>query len=439
MANSKIFCPIPWFELNINQDGSFDLCGCQNDKIWGTPLGQVYNIKNLTIEEYWNSERLKQSRMIKLGDTIDTMCNMCQQKDQVGYESNRVKELSKSVIFFDNFERSYQQSPNRHHFDYSRDTQGLAKSLPRSLHIYLGDTCNFSCRMCSPYNSTRLQTEFQQLHWISKDTQFNNWADDPTAWKNFTDYLEKYIDHVRVLHIIGGEVAFIPKFHWLVDYFVKQGRADQVNLSFTINGSRTYEEYFSAFEQYKRIEIGVSIESVNSIGDYIRQGGNIDQILKNIEYIKNNRPSNTELVIRTAPSLLSLPDYHDLVSWAYDIGIPIDNSLLVRPLWQRGVLLPDNIKELVVNRMTSVLNRLPAITGNEFKNQKDPNKIAVSMRNECEGIIELAKTPAPADADVHLKTCAEKLSQWDQLKSINIKDYSLELYGLLKQYGYVGA
>ena len=74
MPNSKIFCGVPWYELNINHDGSFDLCGCQNDKIRGTALGKIWNIKRVTMQDYWNGERMRQARMIKLGDTPDPMC-----------------------------------------------------------------------------------------------------------------------------------------------------------------------------------------------------------------------------------------------------------------------------------------------------------------------------------------------------------------------------
>jgi len=439
MPNSKIFCAIPWFELNINQDGSYDLCGCQNDKIVGTSLGKIYNIKNITIEDYWNSERLRNSRLTKLGDVADSMCNMCQEKDRIGYDSTRAKELKKSVIFVDNFERSYQQSPNKHHFDYSQENQGHTTTWPRSLHINLRATCNFACRMCSPHFSTRLQNEYKQLAWIIQDEKFDHWSDDPVGWSNFVNFLEKYIDHIHVIHVIGGEVAFIPKFKFLLDFFADRGRAPAVNFSFTTNGSSTYEEYFESLEQYKRVEIGISIESTGLMGDYIRQGGRVQEILNNIQRLNSIKPDNTDLVIRTVPSLLSLPDYHNLIEWAWNIGIPIYNSLLVRPLWQRAILLPDQIKQRVASDISKFLNQLPDIKGNDFKNQKDPNRIAVTMRNECESIINLASLPAPADADQHRKICAEKLNQWDQLKQINLKDYSVELYEFLKEYGYHGS
>jgi hypothetical protein len=222
---------------------------------------------------------------------------------------------------------------------------------------------------------------------------------------------------------------------FLIDYFIDAGLADTVNISFTTNGSVDYSKYFEKLAKYKRCEIGISIESVDAIGDYIRQGGNVVDILKNIQVMNHNKTANMQLVIRTVPSLLSLPSYANLIKWALDSNLPIDNSLLVNPSWQQAVLLSDSIKKHVVESVSQILDTLPA-SDHTFNNQKDPNKIFTSIRNECESIIKLAQTPAPGNADLLRQECANKLSQWDQLKQINLQYYSGDLYNFLSKYGY---
>jgi Radical SAM superfamily/Iron-sulfur cluster-binding domain len=435
MPDSKIFCNIPWFEININHDGSYDLCGCQNDKIVGTEQGKVYNIKQIPIKEYWNGHRLQEARLRKLGNTPDSMCKMCQQKESVGYASNRIKENLKSVIFNESFDRSYLQSPNYSHFKYSEDNHGLTDSHIHSLHVNLGNICNFACRMCGPSASTRLQTEFLQLGWIQSTDRFTHWTDTEAGWNNFLKFLEEQAINIKVIHIIGGEVEFMPKFEFLIDYFITAGLASTVNISFTSNGSVDYSKYFEKLKHYKRCELGISIESVEPIGDYIRQGGNILSILNNIQQMNLNRPTNMQLVIRTVPSLLSLPTYASLIKWALDMRLPMDNSVLVSPIWQQAVLLPDNIKSKVVDSITAVLDTLPA-TNNRFNNQKDPNNIEISIRNECESIISLAQKSLPDNATELRTECATKLSQWDQMKRISLQDYSADLYNFLSEFGY---
>lgn len=438
MANPKIFCNIPWFELNINHDGSFDLCGCQNDKIVGTDLGQKYNIKQIPIMDYWNGDRLRSARLHKLGDVPDPMCRMCQQKDSTGYISNRVKENLKSVIFDQSFDRSYQQSPHRDYFQYSQDNLGRTMTNIRSLHVNLGNTCNFACRMCSPIASTRLQTEMKQLGWINKDQDYQHWTDDPQAWKNFLDFLDHSGEDIHVIHIIGGEIGYMSKFGFLIDYFVDRGLSANVNISFTTNGSVDYSQHYDKLGRYKRCEIGISIESIDAIGDYIRQGGDIKQILENIRATQENCPDNTALTIRTVPSLLSLPTYANLIRWAQDIGIPIDNSMLVSPAWQQAILLPQDIKDKIIDDISGILRSLPDVQ-HRFNNQKDPNQIDVSIRNECDGIINLTRLPAPENSEELRYLCASKLDRWDQMKNINIRDYSKDLYDFLNRYGYHGA
>lgn len=439
MANSKIFCGVPWYELNINNDGSFDLCGCQNDKIRGTAVGQVWNIKKIPILEYWNSTRMRESRLVKLGDVPDPMCRMCQRKDEIGYNSTRQKENSKSVIFSEAFERSFLQSPNYHRFKYSKDNQGYTQTTPHSLHINLGDACNFACRMCHPIASSKLQHEFKILKWIEKDSDFSHWTDSSSGWKHFIDFLDQTGENIKVIHVIGGEVALMPKFDWLIDYFIDRGFASDVNFSFTINGSLDYTRYFERLSKYKRTEIGISIESVGPMGDYIRQGGKIDQILKNIEQIDKLKPENMSLVIRTVPGLLSLPTYADIIDWSWKHNIPMDNSLQVNPPWQVGLLLPDNIKTKIISNIQKILDQVPGDYTAQLNNQKDRNKINTSIRNECESIIKYLQQPAPSNANELLHECAVMLDQWDKMKQINIKNYSTELYELLNKYGYSGA
>ena len=436
MANSKVFCNIPWFELNINHDGSYDLCGCQNDRLIGTELGQHYNIKKIPVADYWNGQRLQDARLRKLGDVPDPMCKMCQTKESVGYQSNRVKENLKSVIFSEAFDRSFEQSPNHHHFEYSKVNQGLTQSRIRSLHINLGNTCNFACRMCSPTASTRLQTEFKQLNWLTSNQKFEHWTDSEAGWQNFLDFLEQQAQDIKVIHIIGGEVEFMPKFEFLIDYFINRGLASTVNISFTTNGSVDYRRHFEKLQQYKRVEVGISIESVEPIGDYIRQGGNIQQILKNISVMNNTALNNMQMAIRTVPSLLSLPSYVSLIDWAWQNEMPIDNSLLIGPAWLQARLLPDSIKEKIVNDVSQLMSRLPVDHINEFNNQKDPHKINVSIRNECESIIGIARLDPPDNVNELRSLCASKLSQWDKLKKTNIQLYSQDLYEFLKEYGY---
>jgi len=101
--------------------------------------------------------------------------------------------------------------------------------------------------------------------------------------------------------------------------------------------------------------------------------------------------------------------------------------------------LPDDIKQQTIQQIQQILDELPGNGAAQLNNQKDPNKINVSIRNECESIIKYLRQPRPSDTDELLTTCAQKLDHWDKMKKINLKDYSIVLYDLLQKYGYQGA
>jgi len=149
----------------------------------------------------------------------------------------------------------------------------------------------------------------------------------------------------------------------------------------------------------------------------------------------DRRTNNMQFVIRTVPSLLSLPTYANLIKWSWNQGIPVDNSLLIRPTWLQAVLLSADLKQQIITDLSDMLTELPAPAA-QYGQQKDPSKLSISIRNECEAMIKLAQLPQPANAEKELADCANRLSQWDALKGTNLKDYHVPLFDFLKNHGY---
>lgn len=433
MPNSNIFCNIPWFELNINNDGSFDLCGCQNDKIMGTPLGAVWNIKNMGIDEYWNSSRMMEKRMIKLGETVDPMCRMCQQKDSAGYTSARQKENLKSVIFQSKFDRSYEQSPHKHYFDYSTDTNGLTKSKIHSLHLNIGNACNFACKFCNPNHSSRLLADQKKLRWISNDFVMQPWTANEQAWNNFVSWFDQNYQDVRVVHLIGGEPWMIDKFDTLINMFANKNMY-WLNLSFTTNGSKSYTNYAEQLSKFKRVEIGISIETADRSNDYLRQGANTEDILNNVSQMQKVMPF-VELTFRTVPTALSVLRYSSILEESLKRRIPIDASYPTRPTWLLTNLLPDFAKLFVLEELSKFKTKIND-DQTKFINTKNTNNIEQTLAHEVRALENLIKLPEPANATELRQMMATKLSQQDSLYNMSAVDYFPELIDWLRAHGY---
>jgi MoaA/NifB/PqqE/SkfB family radical SAM enzyme len=433
MANKDIFCNIPWFELNINHDGSYDLCGCQNDKIVMTELGREWNIKRMGIDDYWNSSRMREKRRIKLGDTVDPMCRMCQMKDAAGYTSARQKENLKSVIFQRNFDRSFEQSPHRHYFDHSANHDGETITGIASLHLNIGTTCNFSCKFCPPEASSRVAQDQRKMGWIPIDYRLEPWTQDPVAWQRFTDWFDVNYESVRVVHIIGGEPELLERFRDLLKMFAGKNMT-WLNLSFTTNGSIDYSKYHDQLKIFRRVEIGVSIETADLANDYLREGGSIVQILHNVDHMRTAMPE-VQWTFRTVPTALSVLRYHTLLKHALDRRIPIDASYPNRPRWMLSDLLPEDLKAYTIQHLQDFANGIN-INEQKFNNTKNPNNIEITLKNEAESLIRHLRRPEPKDANDLRCEMAARLNEQDALHNKTAADYLPEIIDWLRVHGY---
>ena len=362
MPNKDIFCNIPWYELHINHDGSYDLCGCMNEVITQTDKSKEWNIRNYPVAEYWQSRRLRDERLSKLGDVPNPACGVCQHQDSIGSHSKRIKENLKSVVFYDkNFYKSYEQSPHKAAFDYSANNDGATVTKPVSYHLSLGNECDLACVMCSPNSSYKLAADYKALGWIT-DARRLNWTDDQAVWDDFCQTL--LATDLVSLHIIGGEPTINKRFTQLIDLFVANNRTD-FSFSFTTNCMHSIDHLWDKLSKFKRVEIGMSVETVNFTNDYVRYGSNIDTILGNIQHFKATAPENVAFVVRTVPTLLTINYYSDVIRWCLSNDFLIDSYFVTEPAWLQINLLPDYLKIRLQTEFQNLLDDLGSL--NEFR------------------------------------------------------------------------
>ena len=119
MANAKIFCNTPWYEINIYHDGSLGVCCQESRKIYNNNASQ-YNIQNMSLTDWFNSVPVREFRKAILSDIPTDICSRCHHEETVNRTSRRHRANQKSVIFTkDAFQDSYNQSPGYPHFNLS--------------------------------------------------------------------------------------------------------------------------------------------------------------------------------------------------------------------------------------------------------------------------------------------------------------------------------
>lgn len=420
MPNKDIFCNIPWYELHINHDGSYDLCGCMTSIITGTDKGNEWNIKNYPAEEYWQSRRLRDERLSKMSDTPNPDCGVCHHQDVIGNHSKRIKENLKSVIFYDkNFYKSFEQSPHKKLFEYSLDNDGATLTKPVSYHLSLGNECDLACVMCNPTSSYKIGQDYKKLGWISEARRLN-WTDDPVVWGNFCKTLLT-TDLVN-LHIIGGEPTINKKFIELINMFVDNNHTD-FSFSFTTNCMHNIDHLWDKLAKFKRVEIGMSIETVTESNNYVRYGSDIKTILANIQHFKKTAPSNIEFVVRSVPTLLTITEYDKLIDWCYNNNLVLNSYFAVNPKWQQIKLLPTDIKEQLKELFQKQLDRYSLLKKDRhvgLTNFRNKDYVVENLISEIGAAISSLSSINTDPGLVDL--CRLKFRELDALRGVSVVD-----------------
>ena len=111
---SKTFCPLPWIHLATRPNGDVRVCctanargaGKDDDKTAGLVKqdGIAMNLRDPTIEEVWNSEHMRRTRLQMLNGEIPESCRKCFVEEERGIVSKRQweTEVWKTRLDIDN-------------------------------------------------------------------------------------------------------------------------------------------------------------------------------------------------------------------------------------------------------------------------------------------------------------------------------------------------
>ena len=431
MANKSIFCNVPWSNLHIYWDGSYGVCCSEKSKPY-TLHAEKFNIKNYTVDEWFNLEPIRLFRRKILSDTAIEACNGCYSEESNGYESRRIRENFKSVIFTElAFDKSWQQSPWHEHFLYSQLNSGYTDLVPIDWHIDFGNKCNLACKMCNPNASSTIAAVLRQ------NEKFNNkpkvsWADDEQSWQNFLTSVDN--TPIRRIHVMGGEPLLIKKYLEFIDYLLEKNRTE-ISLSFVSNGTTLNSTLIEKLKKFSSVDVEISIESVDELNDYIRLGSKVNTILKVINNLHKQQADNFQLVLRTVPQLLSVPRYHKLIEFAWNNKLIIEGIPLTRPKFMQINVLPREYRMSLVHHYEKLNDQITKeISQLSIQNGRSRATLAAKLSRECLAIIRMLQLPEPEDVEQLRKEFSQHNLFWDNAYNLDIQNYLPELSNIIKKW-----
>jgi len=428
MPDQRIFCSVPWTNTHIYWDGSFGLCCSEREQPHTDPA--QYNIKNMTVGQWYNSVPMQAKRRAIQGAEPINGCRDCYKEEAHGHESRRIRENFKTVIFTERaFERSYIQSPMRDAFATVTDRQ------PVDWHIDLGNECNLACKMCYPRASSKISSIYQKWKLIDA-TANRNWTADDQSWESFkTSILET--KHLNRLHFMGGEPMLSKRFIELLDFLIAQGRTD-ISISFVSNGTMLYDQAVARLKQFRSCDIEISIESVKDNNHYIRQGSVTADVKRTILELAQYQSDTFNIVLRTVPQLLSVNNYDELIRWALQNKLAIQSIPLTEPEYLQICVLPLEIRTRLIPKYTELLAQLTKLVPDcvGLTTGRNVANIEQMLARHTETVINMLSAPEPDNVVELREQLIHWLARWDNEFKLDAREIYPEYREFLLEHGY---
>ncbi len=313
------------------------------------------NIAQDSAVDYFQ-EKLAEFRSQMLSGKSSPVCSDCYHMEQHGKVSGRQRQLLKVGINADNFAKTLLSSTMLEDFRYSDQNHGHTDLVPQDWQIDLGNFCNSACIFCCPESSSRLALEHKKLGLIDKLPP-PSWTDDPALIDKFCDLVSDS-SSLAYLHFIGGETLITPAFKAILEKLKDRGFS-QTHIGFTTNLTVWPDDVISLLCEFENLHVGLSIECLHPLNDYVRWPSRIDQVQDYLHrWIDLSKSHGWYVQIRPTPNCLTLYHVDTLYQFAYDNDVGVETcNFIERPAQMRITVLDPDLMAMSKQRIKNFLDR----------------------------------------------------------------------------------
>ena len=273
----------PFTGLATREDGAIKVC-CRS-----LPIG---NIKNETLEEAWNGEKMREVRRQVLSDERPDVCKPCFDLEDQGVQSLRQRHIANNIP-----ESRVNLYPDA--LKSLTTDMTMPFELP-TMEIKIKNLCNLKCRMCNPLDSTQWKDWNSIVEHYKKEDNYLVKAvedlgltkapyvglfDDKKEW---WDSLRKLLPHFKRVEFAGGEPLMDPMHYKILDLLSENGK--NIEIKYATNGTvlgikgRWIKDYWPKF---KSVAVNVSIDGIDEVYEYVRSNGKFQDVVDNVRIMKN--------------------------------------------------------------------------------------------------------------------------------------------------------
>ena len=361
-----------------------------------------------------------------------TDCDDCYVMEKYHKVSGRQKQLLKTGITVEDFDKSCVSSTFASEFEKSLPN-GHTDLRPLDWQIDLGNHCNSACVMCVPASSSRLAAEFHRIGFIDRLPPVN-WVEDSSRVDMFVDVLSQ-TPGLRYLHFIGGETLITPGFKRILQVLAQQDFRHNITLGLTTNLTVWDEEINQLLCKFKQVHLGMSIDSVTRVNDYVRYPSRIQSVTDTMHrWIDLSREQGWIPTLRTTPTALTAGELLGIYKFAMTNRVGIEScNFLEEPHMLRMSVLPGQIRQQISDQLTQWIQQQD-INQTQVINHRDPNQVEQVILQDLTSYVNyLNQSP---DETEFLPAMVGYLKKLDQSRKNSVLDYLPEYEELFRSAGY---
>ena len=262
LKQSKVFCMFPWLHLNVTPKGDVYPC-CSNN--YSEPFA---NVKTSTLEQAFNSEKIKQLRLDMLNDKPSKICEFCYKHEQASPHSFRTYSL-------DNFSKYYDEL-----IPMTQEDGQVDEFKMRYFDIRFSNICNFKCRTCGAEFSSQWAAEERKAYDKTKPIIMHA---DGQKGKLLEEVIE-HIDHIDLAYFAGGEPLITDEHYKILEEMIRKKKTDIV-LRYNTNASNIkYKNHdiLDLWKHFKKIELSCSVDHYGERAEWLRNGTDWGKVEANL-------------------------------------------------------------------------------------------------------------------------------------------------------------
>jgi sulfatase maturation enzyme AslB (radical SAM superfamily) len=362
------------------------------------------------------------------------ICNDCRNMEQHGKPSGRQRQLLKTGVQEQYFEKSLAGSPLRSAFDYSNNNQGNTIRSVVDWQIDLGNYCNGACVFCSPESSSSLATEFKQLGLIDQTPPLS-WCDDPELLDQFVMDLTSSPD-LQYLHFLGGETVITPGFKKILSALVDADLAKKITIGFTTNLTVWSDTVVELLKQFQQVNLGMSVETLTAVNDYVRypsRQARTRQLLD--QWVALGQQHQWLIQLRITPTCLTVHELSTVYDYAWERNISVEScNFLDNPKFFQISVLPQKQRDQASQNLRAWLHAHPVEHSNQIINTRDPNLARRHIAQDAESYLNYLESAA--DESHRLSDLVEFIKRLEASRGNSILTYLPQYEDLFRSAGY---